>query len=232
MRLFIFILSTFSFFSSINAQNMGYAPANVPTNSVFSPFKKAAREPISEIENAFQAKKITFSIGVGLYNLLNPFKGINGENGLIYSETAPIFVKLGYGLTDEYELGLNLNYTSGEGAWTVVNDVFLVQLPLYVNYDLSYSNFSALLSVKKHFRMTNRFDPYWAAAVGYRSFIYDLTVSSPNAENTFSALASLNSPFTFEFGVGARYYLTKNFAFYGEAGISRSPVQLGLSLQF
>ncbi|MEN9613501.1 MAG: hypothetical protein RLZZ628_4315 [Bacteroidota bacterium] len=207
---------------ALNAQNTDFA-AVTSNHSAFEAKKKRR----SSSGDAFAQGKFTLNLGYGLTTLgTNYFASYESFGNYSVSSLGPIFVKAGYGITDKIEAGLNFNYNQASATFSTPSF-----LGLNNNYTATYqySSWSAIARVTGHFLTSEKLDPYWTAGVGYRSLAFKFTSNDP----IFPTLTpTISAPFAFEAGAGLRYYFTPNIGVYVEAGLSSSPLQAGLAVQF
>ncbi|MFM2268596.1 MAG: hypothetical protein RL757_2037 [Bacteroidota bacterium] len=215
MRKFLataFAVST-AFF--LNAQTAELTSAPIKEKA-FSAFKKG--------DVSYDKGKVTLGVGYGFPSLgTNYFSDLEDELGYTSSSLGPLFFKVGYAASDSYEIGLNVNFSSAKSTFRTdaANANFTATS--------KYSSLSALIRLNKHFATGEKFDPYWTTSLGYRTLNFSTTTNDPDYTGVDAAI---KLPFSFEVGIGARYYFTPNIGIYAEAGISRAPFQIGLAAQF
>ncbi len=216
------IISTFLALSTaltLNAQSADFA-----STSFDKPLPAFAKKGGGE---AFSQGKVTLGIGYGLPPLgTNYFASYESLGAFSKSSLGPLFVKVGYAVSDGYELGLNVNYSQSSASWET-GSVSGTGTKYTATY--KYSSWSALIRMNKHFGVGEKLDPYWTTSLGYRNLAFDYTDNDPNFNID---PISIKLPFSFEVGIGARYYFTPNIGIYAEAGITRAPFQFGLVAQF
>lgn len=149
-------------------------------------------------------------LGTSKSHLEKAFKAVGTYNST--STVAPVFLKLGYGISDSYEVGLNFHYDGSSGTGNLLG---------IAPYDVTMAQVSALARVTGHFAVGESLDPYWTAAVGYLSGA---------VTSTYAVDASTG--FTYELGIGARYLFLPNFGVYAELGLGRTLLQVGLVTDF
>ncbi len=171
---------------------------------------------------AFHQGATTFAVGHGFaaFRLSSFFTAYKSELGYTLVNQGPYFFKIGYGLTDNLEVGLNVNY-SAENVRFVRNGY---------NYNVNHSGLSALLRGSFHFSVGERFDPYVTASLGYHRARFEYSDTDPNVN--FDGGLSIPIPFSGEILAGASYYFVPNFGIYGEVGFSRALLQLGIVAKF
>ncbi len=94
-----------------------------------------------------------------------------------------------------------------------------------------FTALSVLLRYNQHLRGTEKLDPYFGFGVGWgnRWNTYNPSVNvHPGRGSNMNPLNGINIPFGAEITLGAAYYFLPHFAVYGEAGIAKSPIQVGL----
>lgn len=217
MKKLILVLTTICSAFSMTAQTAGLntnLDANPFSKPAFFSKKRLATSGASEL--AFSKGDFTAILGYGFVDLStsksqleNAFKAVGTYNST--STVAPVFLKLGYGISDSYEVGLNFHYDGSSGTGDILG----------LKYDASMIQVSALARVTGHFAVGANLDPYWTAAVGYMSGA---------VTSTYSVNASTG--FTYELGIGARYLFLPNFGVYAELGLGRTLLQVGLVTDF
>jgi hypothetical protein len=205
---------------ALNAQSADFAnsTSNEPTPAYAK--KRGGDE-------AFSQGKVTLGIGYGFLGLgTNYFSTYEKFGGYSHSSLGPLFFKVGYALSDTYEMGLNVNYS--QASATFETGGLSAAGAKYVG-TYKYSSWSALARINGHFAKGEKLDPYWTASFGYRNLSFNYTDNDPNFENI---PVSIKIPFSFEVGIGVRYFFTPNIGLYAEAGITRAPFQVGVVAQF
>ena len=90
---------------------------------------------------------------------------------------------------------------------------------------VKYTAYSILARFNFHFGNSEVFDPYAGIGLGYRHNNYSYSGGDPdNQPLDVSGLLNTGLDFT----IGARFYLTENIGLYGEVGIAKTPIQVGL----
>lgn len=193
---------------------------NISATSPFFSTKKLAAKGGGE---SFGQGKIMVSAGYGFPSIgTNWFSAYEDFSGYSASALGPLFFKFGYGVADSYEIGVNVNYSQASASFnTGANNQYKATM--------KYNSLSVLARFTKHFGVGEKLDPYWTTSLGYRNIKFSYEDNDPNF--AFDN-ASVTLPFSFEVGIGARYYFIPNFGIYAEAGISRAPFQVGLVAQF
>lgn len=81
------------------------------------------------------------------------------------------------------------------------------------------------------FLVSDKYDVYLGAQLGYYHYGYTYTESGPYVNNYH-----YSNPYSSHVGIGAfvggRYYFTQNFGVFGEAGYDISYLKLGVALKF
>lgn len=205
---------------ALNAQSADFASTTAAPTPTPAYAKKSSGE-------AFSQGKITLGVGYGLPALgTNYFASYEDLGSFSKSALGPLFFKVGYAVSDGYEIGLNVNYSQASATFETGG---LSATGTKYTATYKYSSWSALIRMNKHFGIGEKLDPYWTTSLGYRNIAFDITDNDPAFDID---PISIKLPFSFEVGIGARYYFTPNIGIYAEAGISRAPFQLGLVAQF
>ena len=184
-------------------------------------FEVAAQEKIEVISHK-QEKKINqnhtsvFKVGYGIGNIWKTFlkNGINAP-GYKVTSTGPYTLMYEYGLLKKISVGVAVSYSKLKGIYSYNGFEFNDQLTI----------FTALARANYHFGKFEKFDPYIGGGLGYVNSKYsnNLNTSSSNVPGLFDYSAQL----------GANYFLSKHFGFYGEVGyVAGSFVQLGFAGKF
>ena len=154
--------------------------------------------------------------GHGIGNIWKTFlkNGINAP-GYKVTSTGPYTLMYEYGLLKKISVGVAVSYSKLKGIYSYNGFEFNDQLTI----------FTALARANYHFGKFEKFDPYIGGGLGYVNSKYsnNLNTSSSNVPGLFDYSAQL----------GANYFLSKHFGFYGEVGyVAGSFVQLGFAGKF
>ena len=181
---------------------------------------------ISAQAQTFQPGDITFSAGYGFPSFTKTiFNVAEGENvGTTF--IGPLFVKAEFAINETVGFGMDFAYSHGSATYQTSDSQ--VDSILY-NTNFKYTAYSALARFNFHFGHSTSFDPYTGVGLGYRNTKYTYTGNDPNQNP--SDLNGFNH-FGLDFTIGARMYLTPNIGIYGEVGIAKAPIQVGLVARF
>lgn len=165
---------------------------------------------------------VALSVGYGFPSLTKTaFNIANGDNVKSYY-VGPLYGKAEFALSETVGFGIDFAYARGSATYqTQDNEID----SLFYNTNFTYTSYSALARVNFHFGHSDNFDPYTGVGLGYRNANYKYTGGDPDA--TPSEVNGFNH-FGMDFTIGGRYYITENIAIYGELGIAKSPIQVGL----
>ena len=174
----------------------------------------------SSKSTGFYKGRTNISLGHGFGNFSQSlFKTAEKTEGYAYQGLGPYHAKIEYALTDHSGLGVSFNYA---GSMIGYDANVMGQS---TRQKLNWNGFSALIRYNYHFMTGTRFDPYIGAGMGFRWSKYQYGVDAAEKESV--TLPSL-FPLGFEMTVGARYYLIPNLALYGEGGLAKGILQVGL----
>ncbi len=161
----------------------------------------------------------------------------NGNNSSVESvrNWNHIGGKFEYMLNDE--IGIGLEYTYAAVDINYYEDKSVLQNNQYVtktfHYKATLYKQRALARINFHFATSEKFDPYATIGFGYKTSL--LKSNNPDDQQTvndFNTTFSNLFPISFRFGIGARYFFTKNFGINMEAGIGGPSIQGGVSVKF
>jgi hypothetical protein len=144
----------------------------------------------------------------------------------------------------EYKLNKNIGIGLDLGFMNVDKDEFGIFAPLFETSAYTAKAIRILPSVNYHILNSSKFDPYINIEAGYYIMKTQLIHYYPDP-NPLNSLGFLPSPliretvkksktngFDFSAGIGMRYFFSKNFGIFGEAGINKSIFQTGLVVKF
>lgn len=176
---------------------------------------------------AYEPGQLSFSAGYGFPNFARTaLKVADGVSDLETSLAGPFYGKFEYAVTDVIGFGANVAYTHGSAVYQTSDDNLDSIL-----YDtrLNYDSYSVVGRINFHFGHADMVDPYAGIGLGYRNSKYSYVSDDPNLEK-----ADINgfNHFGLDFTLGARFYLTDNFGIYGEVGVAKTPLQIGLVAKF
>lgn len=176
---------------------------------------------------AFDAEQVSFSAGYGFPNLTRTaFNFIDGVSNLESHVIGPMYGKFEYAVTDVIGFGVNVAYTYGNVAYETSNDMLD---SIVYNTSFTYQSYSILGRLNFHFGKSEMVDPYAGIGLGYRNANYNYHSDDPDFDETdFNGILHFGVDLT----LGARFYLTENLGVYGEVGLAKSPLQIGLIAKF
>jgi opacity protein-like surface antigen len=182
----------------------------------------------SEIRaQAFYQGQVTVSAGYGFPNFTRTLFNIaDGVSNLESHVIGPVYGKFEYAVTDVVGFGVNVAYTYGNATYQTSDDG--LDSVVY-DTDFTYQSYSVLGRLNFHFEASEMFDPYAGIGLGYRNAKYSYDSDDPNTEaSDIHGLIHFGVDLT----LGARVYLTENFGLYGEVGLAKTPLQVGLVAKF
>ena len=142
----------------------------------------------------------------------------SGTTGYSYQGTGPVFVKVGFGLSEKVEFGLNVAYAGAKINWDVSsNNVGTI----------NWSAWSANARMNLHFGDHDKLDPYWGVGMGYRSSTWKFSYTDPDYDEDETVKSAI--PLGFETTFGVRYLVTDNVGVYAELGVAKAMFQVGLT---
>ena len=198
--------------SQMTAQQLAYTPQFQSKKEV----KGKGKSKSSDM--AFSEGKVIVGVGYGIVSFGNVFKSLLSDYVDVSAKNfGPLFVKLEYGISDKVSMGLNINYTKYSASFKTTDP--------YTG-TASYSSPSVIFRSNFHFSTSEKLDPYWGIGVGYRRYNIKYADNDPNTDD--SDVVKIPFGFTFDAGIGLRYFFTPNLGAFIEAGISRSPIHFGL----
>ena len=191
---------------------------------------------------AFEKDKNYFSFSYGFGAFYTAFfssveesikQSAGSDISISTSSLGPLSFKYERAVSDKVGLGLSVNYLSNTIKYTEQN--VGNSGTATGNYNLNRTTLSILARMNLHFGDNDKFDPYWGLGIGYRTVNWKQTVSysdgsTPTDENDLPTFTVI--PFGFETVFGARYFLGPNFALFGELGLAKSVLQLGVTGKF
>ncbi|MBK7442806.1 MAG: outer membrane beta-barrel protein [Chitinophagales bacterium] len=173
----------------------------------------------------FTPGSLTFSAGYGFPSIAKTtFKLVEGDN-INSSFYGPFYGKAEFALNETVGFGVNFAYASGSATYlTQDNEIDT----LFYNSGVNYKAFSILARFNFHFGNSDRFDPYAGIGLGYRNNNYSYTGGDPDSQpSDINGFFHMGADLT----IGARMYLTENIGIYGEVGVAKTPIQVGLVIK-
>ncbi len=162
------------------------------------------------------------SFGYGLSNdAVTGYSYVSGANGSSRASFGPIYAKYEHGIVrDDIGLGGQMAFSN---TWVKYNNSagqYKDNVTAFSFAMLGYYHFNKLIPVP-------RLDVYAGTGLGVRTLAYHYDSNLNENPNDHSETS------TYITGrVGARYYVTNGFGFYGEAGFDKmSDVNLGISFK-
>lgn len=176
---------------------------------------------------AYNVGQVTMSAGYGFPNFTRTaFNFIDGVSNLESHVIGPVYGKFEYAVTDVIGFGVNVAYTYGNASYETSDE--LIDSIIY-NTSFTYQSYSILGRLNFHFGNSDMVDPYAGIGLGYRNSNYKYDSEDPNFDETdFNGFLHFGVDLT----LGARFYLTENFGLYGEVGLAKTPLQVGLVAKF
>ena len=189
---------------------------------------------------AFNAGKIILSMGYGYPSLeQSQYGGIDPNYSFISftkNNYGPFHFRGEYGLTNKIGIGISMNYDNYGGTMKEVHTINHSNgITEYYTSQKTTSSFTGLIRFNYHFATTKKLDPYLAVGGGFRTTTNSFTTNDPNGSLSQYNLITISrtpSNISFESLVGLKYYFSKNIGIYSEIGISKSVIQIGLSVGF
>lgn len=168
---------------------------------------------------AFEEGKSQVSLGYGFVNGTQTL--LSSYDQTLYPELefnalGPMFLKYEYGATDKIGFGVNVAYANAGISYDDGLD--------RASIDWWGASFNA--RVNRHFGTSDKFDPYIGFGMGYKIANWKFSAED-ESENT-GALIPLGLEATF----GSRYMFTPNIGLYGEVGLAKAVMQLGINAKF
>ncbi len=174
----------------------------------------------------FEPGSITFSAGYGFPSLTKTlFHLVDGDN-ISSTFVGPFYAKVEFAMNETVGFGVNAAYSYGDAVYQRVD---AANDSITYTTGVTLSSYSILARANFHFGNSDRFDPYAGIGMGYRNSKYTYTGNDPEVNP--SDLNGFNH-FGLDFTLGARVYITDNIGIYGEVGIAKTPIQVGLVARF
>ena len=185
---------------------------------------------------AFDVKKLVLTFGYGFPNFeRNSYKSYysgNGYKSYSYSGIGPIIAKADYGIVKfkwkhSVGVGIMVGYNATSAKYQYYNKYNF----LYTQTD-NYSTVTLGVRGTYHFFTTEKVDCYGSVGLGFNINSHNYKSDEPNGY--YNTVYYSNNPSTYEaLTVGIRYYFTKSFGVYAEAGWDfATPLQAGLAFKF
>jgi opacity protein-like surface antigen len=170
---------------------------------------------------AFMPGDVVLSAGYGAPNLSKFIFRV--FDGYFYTTTGygPIHVKGEYAVSENFGLGMSVNYsntklTLTDGGYT---------------YAVMYNPISFNVRGNLHFGNSEKFDPYIGLGIGYGYRKFRIESNDPAAETFVGDILDISNPLGLEGTLGGRYFFNDNIGLYAEVGPAKSIVQMGLSFK-
>ncbi|MCX6273371.1 MAG: hypothetical protein NTU44_19555 [Bacteroidetes bacterium] len=189
--------------------------------------KKSGRK--SKGGSSFDQGNIVISAGYGFPNLTKSvYKAYSSYLDYKVTGTGPIHVKVEYGITESFGIGLSVNNVSTKVSWqdegydTAFNPV---------KYESGFKFHAIAFNVRGnyHFIREDNLDLYAGLGLGYNSSKSEYYTNDPYSLGNLTISALI--PLGLEFSVGIRYYFTDNIGVYMEVGAAKSIIQGGLAIK-
>lgn len=212
--------------ASANAQtpSLGMMSANP-----FAASTKMNKQAEGSGTKTFGQGTIAINLGYGWPNLAKTtLKLVDDEANYKATGIGPIAFRFEYGLNDKIGLGVSVNYSDAGAEWTDTNG----NNGISYNYSVKRSTLSILPRFNIHFATSDKVDPYFGLAVGFRTTNWKFETNDPSADEAEYIDIPNLVPVGFEAVVGVRVYFTENIGAYTEIGISKGVMQAGLALKF
>ena len=192
----------------------------------------------------FEKDKNYFSFSYGFGSYFSPSSFENTvKNNLSYTNTSissnslgPLSFKYERAVSEKVGIGISVNYLSN--SFKITKTDLGTNSNITGNYNLNRTTFSILARMNLHFVEGEKFDPYWGIGIGYRTTNWkqeisysDETFTDPNPED-FTPPIRIQFPFGFETVFGTRYFVGPNFALFGELGLAKAVLQVGVTGKF
>lgn len=144
----------------------------------------------------------------------------------------PIYAKFEYAINDTWGIGLSYFNTQYGFKQTYTETTYdsngnVTGTATYID-DISLAAQAFNIRLNQHIAVSDKFDMYWGFGGGPK--LSKLTYTSTRPD--FVPASIPLSPIAFELTYGGRYYITDNIGIYGEIGIARTYLQLGLCAKF
>jgi opacity protein-like surface antigen len=170
----------------------------------------------------FNPGDITLSAGYGFPNLTKTAFNLAEGDNINSIFIGPIYGKAEFAINETVGFGVNFAYAMGSATYqTQDNEID----SLFYNTNFKYTSYSVLARFNFHFGNSATFDPYAGFGMGYRNANYRYSGGDP--DDVPNDINGFNH-FGLDFTIGGRLYLTENIAVYGEVGIAKTPIQVGL----
>jgi opacity protein-like surface antigen len=178
---------------------------------------------------------VLVSAGYGFPNVVGSiFEQLENEQDFKTTSFGPVYAKFEYLISPKNGIGLNIAYGSHKSTYSSEDYLYDISTgnytTVYYKEKTERITYSFLLRYNYHFSNSEKLDAYFGAGVGYRYARWKTTSDNPNSLYTFNTPNFF--PFGFETTIGVRYMPTSIFGLYAEAGLAKSPVQVGVSLKF
>lgn len=145
---------------------------------------------------------------------------------------SPIYVKFEYGINDDWGIGLSYFNSVYGIKQTYLDNTYdsfgnIIGTATYTD-DISLVAQAFNFRLNRHIAVSDKFDMYWGFGGGPKFSKFSYKSNNPN----YVSADIKGLPIAFELTYGARYYITDNIGLYGEIGIARTYLQVGLCSKF
>jgi len=169
----------------------------------------------------------TPNMGKLIFNLLN---NLSGKDNFTTTGFGPLSLKYEYMISDNVGVGTSFNFTSYNTTYTRTKDSFDLSGNLIgvftTKYKYAAKNYSALFRLNCSFETEDEnLDLYYGIGAGFRG--NNIKLSSTPLDKSFS-YSSNPFPIGFETSFGVRYFFTEKLGGYGEFGLGKALLQVGV----
>ncbi len=172
------------------------------------------------------------SVGFGLppgRRIVEDFKIYKTFTDYRLKNYGTIVLKYEHGLHKYFGIGINTEY-SGSSVHYLYDDNANAASPRY-QVHIKSNVFAAYARMNGHVSLTDNFDLYAGAGLGYMYTVNNRSDTNPNV-NTNITQKSTVLDFDFQLTLGARYMVKENVGIFVEVGRATTVCQLGLALKF
>ena len=185
---------------------------------------------------AFDVKRLVLTFGYGFPNFeRNSYRSYYngyGYKSYNYYGIGPIIAKADYGIIKfKWKHSVGVGIMVGYNSTSAQYEYFNKNNFLYKQTD-SYSTVTIGARGTYHFFTTEKVDCYGSVGLGFNINSHNYTTNDPNGFNNTTYYSK--APSTYEaLTVGIRYYFSKSFGVYAEAGWDfATPLQAGIAFKF
>jgi hypothetical protein len=179
----------------------------------------------------FKKGTVLVSAGYGFGNIGAAFfSDLSKLDNYRLRPLGPLLLKGEVAVSDKVSLGINTVYLRSTATF---NYLALDSEAMTHTYEARIRThaYSILGRVNFHFLSAKNIDPYWGFGAGYRGRSTNVTDDQPDGDYGFKINNTITS-LAFETTIGMRYYPTPRLGIYGEFGIAKAPVQIGMTYRF